>query len=277
MSVDPPVVGSIDTLSTEEGPVETQTTRGWPNCFRACKVVAEMHEKTLARPSPWVTTWPNLDAVARAVLECPGRPVPSSFLGYQRLPLGEIWQPQPNSMTFHGIPRAYPPSKRGRSSPSTAGAIIAGYHTPYSASPWQSGRSRRRLQAHEVDQRSLWAEIRAAEEGQLPCTTSWRAVLRTWPKATVSACGGSTWARHRDSPCTRQTTGAELRPGNKGPHAQEPARVFAVYAHVTPFRGRPKCSTTAVAWSPPTGAYRPISSHTIAAGHGLRSRGLHLA
>ncbi|MBV8302884.1 MAG: M24 family metallopeptidase, partial [Acidimicrobiia bacterium] len=89
---------------------------------RAGRVVAEMHEKTIAAAQPGVTT-ADLDRVAREVLDRRG--ARSNFLNYHGFPA--VICTSPNDVIVHGIPGDYR-LEEGDILSLDCGAIIEGYH-----------------------------------------------------------------------------------------------------------------------------------------------------
>jgi len=89
---------------------------------RAGRVVAEMHEKTVAAAKPGVTTL-DLDKIAREVLDRRG--ARSNFLNYHGFPA--VICTSPNDVIVHGIPGDYV-LEDGDIISLDCGAIIEGYH-----------------------------------------------------------------------------------------------------------------------------------------------------
>ena len=89
---------------------------------RAGRVVAEMHEETIAAARPGVTT-ADLDRVAREVLDRRG--ARSNFLNYHGFPA--VICTSPNDVIVHGIPGDYR-LEEGDILSLDCGAIIEGYH-----------------------------------------------------------------------------------------------------------------------------------------------------
>ena len=121
---------------------------------KACKVVAEMHEKTRLAIRPGVTTM-DLNKVAAEVIERRG--AKSNFLNYHGFPA--VICTSPNDMIVHGIPSDSVVLEEGDIISVDCGAIIEGYHgdAAYTAGVGTIDAESARLL--EVTERSLFAGI----------------------------------------------------------------------------------------------------------------------
>ena len=126
---------------------------------RAGRVVAEMHEKTIAAAQPGVTT-ADLDRVAREVLDRRG--ARSNFLNYHGFPA--VICTSPNDVIVHGIPGDYR-LEEGDILSLDCGAIIEGYHGDAAVTipVGQVGEDASRLM--KVTEESLQAAIAEIRDG----------------------------------------------------------------------------------------------------------------
>jgi methionyl aminopeptidase len=160
-------------------------------------------------------------------------------------------------MIVHGIPGAYR-LEEGDILSIDCGAIIEGYHGDAAFTMGIGEVSAEAQKLIEVTERSLWAGIEQLKKGNALHEVG-RAVQD------VAEAAGFTVVREYvghaiGTAMHEQPQVPNYWPGNRGPTLKT-GMVFAVEPMVNAGSARdPRCSTTAGAWSRPTGACRPISS-----------------
>ena len=221
---------------------------------RAGRVVAEMHEATRAAAKPGVTT-AELDAVARRGPRAPRAPgrTSSTTTGFPA-----VICTSPNDMIVHGIPGDYV-LEEGDIMSIDCGAIIEGYHGDAAFTMAdRRGVARGGQRLIEVTERSLWAGIEQLRDGNRLHEVG-RAVQDVAEAAGFSVVreyvGHAIGTAMHEEPQV-----PNYWPGHGGPDAQGREWSSPSSPWSTSAGPRPSSSTTAGAWSPPTGSSRPTSS-----------------
>ena len=246
------VVGAIDAMRHRRSTTMRRNAEELAKMRRAGKVVAEMHEATRAAAAPGVTTV-DLDKVAREVLERRG--ATSNFLGYHGFPA--VICTSPNSMIVHGIPGSYV-LEEGDIISIDCGAIIEGYHGDAAFTMGIGSHLQGGAEAARGDRAQPLGRDRPAGQGQgAPRGGPGRAErgrgrrLQRGPRVRRP--------RHRHGHA-RAAPGPQLLARQQGPDAQDGQRLRHRAHGQRRRRPRPCCSTTAGAWSRPTGGSRRTSS-----------------